>query len=312
MTVPSFRSPKRIEWKLLSDAFRQDADSYLSWCSVADPFADDSRPRALALRTRGLRRDQIHTAVTALIESGTEASKILSLADLVSPDHFKSILRRRLEGIGGEENIFNRDLGRAIVQIAREWIKVDAKVLDELKRLIGKMPKPVLGLTPKNKNSLRQFDDPAVLRRLYRLPERLLAEVRRDTKPSLRTLAKAQAALAVAILSYAPLRPQNLTALEFGTHLFLHEGAGAKSTLELPGHEVKNGMEVAYDIPPHVAKLLIEYRDHFAPKILGCRPTRLFVNVDGKQKPSDCGVSRHNLCAQTRGHRRSLHTSFGT
>ena len=145
-------------------------------------------------------------------------------------------------------------------------------------------------MTSKNKKSLRQFDDPAALRRLYRLPERLLAEVRRESKPTLRTLAKAQAALAVAILSYAPLRPQNLTALEFDTHLFLREGADAISSLEVPAHEVKNRTELAFDIPPRVAKMLLEYRDRIAPKILGHRPTRLFVNVDGTPKnQASCG-----------------------
>ena len=154
----------------------------------------------------------------------------------------------------------------------------------ELKRLIGKMPAPVMALTDKNKKSLRQFDDAAVLRRLYSLPERLLGEAKRESKPNFRTLAKAQAALAIALLSYAPLRPQNLTALAFDVHLFLREQARATSTLEVPAHEVKNGIDLAFDIPPHVAKMLIEYRDRFAPKIIGHRPTRLFVNVDGTPK----------------------------
>jgi hypothetical protein len=44
-----------------------------------------------------------------------------------------------------------------------------------------------------------------------------------------RTLAKAQVALGTAILSYMPLRPQNLTALAFGTHLFVQEGTGISS-----------------------------------------------------------------------------------
>lgn len=43
-------------------------------------------------------------------------------------------------------------------------------------------------------------------------------------------------------------------------------------------------MEAAYDIPPRVAKLLVEYRDRFAPKVIGHRPTRLFVNIDGTPK----------------------------
>src|SRR5262245_8658892 len=284
VTVPSYRVPKRIEWAALSKPFRRDVDTHLSWCAASDPFAADARPRPLAPRSLRLRRDQIHAAVTALVESGIKPSAIRSLADLVSPDHFKRILRKRLDSVGGEENSFNLSLGQALIQIASEWVKVDAQVFAELKRLVGKMPAPVMKLTDKNKRALRQFDDPAVLRRLYSLPERLWTEARLEKRPNFRTLAKAQAALAIAILSYMPLRPQNLATLEFDTHLFVREGARAISTLELPAGEVKNGTELAFDIPPAVVKMLIEYRDRFAPKIIGHRPTRLFVNVDGSPK----------------------------
>ena len=285
ITVPSFRGPiERIDWALLTDAFKKDMEDYLSWCGVSDPFAADARSRALAARTLRLRRDQIHAAVTALVKSGIEPATILSLADLTSSNNFKSILRWRLNSVDGQTNTFNYNLGKALVQIAYEWVKVDAQGFAELKRLLGKMPVPLMGLTDKNKCFLRQFDDPAVLRRLYRLPDQLWAEVRRDPHANFRTLAKAQVALGTAILSYMPLRPQNLTALAFGTHLFMQEGTGAISTLELSAAETKNRQELAFDIPPGVAKMLIEYRDRIAPKIIGHRPRRLFVTVRGTPK----------------------------
>ena len=64
-------------------------------------FATDARPRAMAPRTVQLRRDQIHAAVTALIEAGVPAADIASLADLVVPENFKRILRRRYEMSAG-------------------------------------------------------------------------------------------------------------------------------------------------------------------------------------------------------------------
>jgi hypothetical protein len=271
VTVPPYRAPKRIDWRLLSDAFRQDVDAHLAWCSVCDPFAADARIRALAPRSLRLRRDQIHAAVTALVESGIKLSAIRSLADLVSPEHFKRILRRRLDSVGGDHNTFNRGLGHALLQMAHEWVHVDEQHFAELKRLFARMPEPVMGLSSKNKRALRQFDDAAVLRRLYSLPERLWKEARRDKKPNFRTLAKAQAALAIGIPCYMPLRLQNLSALEFNTHLFMRAGPRAISTLELPASEVKNGTEHAFDIPPHIASMLIEYRDRFAPKVIGHR-----------------------------------------
>ena len=98
------------------------------------------------------------------------------------------------------------------------------------------------------------------------------------------------AAIAIALLTYIPLRSHNLVSLTFGTHLFLNDDVRATSTLELAGHEVKNGSELAFDIPPVVARMLIEYRDRVAPNIIGRRPERLFENVDGSPK-SQAGVA---------------------
>jgi integrase len=313
--VPSFRHPpKRVKWTLLPVTFRKDVDKYLHWCERTDPYAAKARSRTLAEQTIKLRRNQIHAAVTSLVikpramESGIKPrangerhqaqgngerhqvqgikpKAIKSLAHLVSLKNFKCILRRREQEVGGRKNVFNHDLARALVEIARQWVKVDPKLLAELRRLAGKVPMPEPGLTPKNKLILRQFDDPAVLRRFYNCPGRLWAEVKRDPQPDRRTLAKAQAALAIGIPSFMPgLRLRNLTDLTFGVHLFMQESPGAVSSLELDASEMKNRREIAYDIPPHLANMLLEYRNRIAPKVIGRRPDRLFVNFDDTPK----------------------------
>jgi integrase len=285
--VPSRRGqPQRIAWSALPTSFRTDVDAYLCWASRSDPFAPDARPRALKAPTLRLRRDQIHAALTALVESGANPVDIRSLTDLVTPASLINILRHRLAKAGGEENGFNHDVGVTLTLIAREWVKVDAAVLAELKRLVAKMPVPLVGLTDKNKRFLRQFDDPQVLRRLVELPGKLWAEVKRESQPNFRTLSKAQAALAIAILTYMGLRLQNLSTLTFDTHLFLRRGRDAISTLELPHNEVKNSTPMAFDIPAHVVKMLFDYRDHVAPQIVGHRPKKLFQNTDGTPKSS--------------------------
>jgi integrase len=284
VTIPSYRpAPKRINWELFPIEFRQSVDDHLAWCSGSDVFNVDARPRPLAAGTLKLRRIQIHAAVTALVNAGIKPAEIKSLADLVSTDSFRLILRQRYNAANGRENSFNPALADTLVQIAREWVKVDAGVFAELKRLAGKMPMPQSGLTDKNKGFLRQFDDPAVLQRLHDLPERLWAEVRRQA-PHFRTLAKAQAALAMSILCYMPLRLHNLVSLTFDVHLFLRAEMNAISTLEISAPDVKNKTDMAFDIPHRIAKMLIEYRDRIAPKIIGHRPDRLFVNADGSPK----------------------------
>ena len=70
-----------------------------------------------------------------------------------------------------------------------------------------------------------------------------------------------------------PVRPGNLAELAFGTNLFIREERGAISNLELSAGEVKNQeTEVAFDIPPQIVKMLIEYRTRIAPAVIGHRP----------------------------------------
>ena len=120
--VPSFRRPpKRIEWtqSLPTRSARTSTNTSLG---AADPICSPPTPVPVRWRRRPLqlRRNQIHAAVTALVESGVKPTAITSLADLVSPENFKRILRRRTEMVGGrEKRIQSATSPRALVQIGR-------------------------------------------------------------------------------------------------------------------------------------------------------------------------------------------------
>jgi integrase len=288
VAVPSFRPPaKRIKESRLPASFIEDRDNYIAWCAASDPFTADARDKALAPRTLKLTKNQILTAVSALVKSGVKPEKIRSLADLVAVENFKNILRQRLADAGGQKKSFDHYLARALVRISREWVRVEGDALAALKKAASKLPAPPQDdLTPKNRDFLRQFDDPQVLRRLRFLPEKLWKEIKNETaiRPSFRTLAKAQAALAIGILPFMPIRSDNLWKLEFDKHIFLKSGPGAVSSLELSEEEVKNGIFIGFDIPLHLVKMLVEYRDRIAPAHIGHRPVRLFVHPDGTPK----------------------------
>jgi integrase len=288
VTVPSFRATaKRVDQSLLPATFLEDQARYLEWCAVTDPFAPDARDRPLAPRTLKLTKDQIHAAVTALVKSGQKPEQIRSLADVVTIENLRSLLRQRVADAGRLNKSFDHYLARALVRIAKEWVEVDAGVLAELKKLASKLPAPnTRDLTLKNKRFLGQFEDPAALRRLKELPDQLWKEVKADSKrgPNFRVLAKAQAALALGLLTYMPVRSENLCEFEFGTHIFLRTGARATSTLELNPNEVKNDDAHGFDIPKHLVKMLQEYRDLIAPIHTSRCPTRLFVNPNGAPK----------------------------
>jgi hypothetical protein len=62
--------PPRFPWQNLPASFRQDVDDYLQWASVPDPLDEDARRTPLAPKTRRLRRDHVHSAVTAAVAEG--------------------------------------------------------------------------------------------------------------------------------------------------------------------------------------------------------------------------------------------------
>lgn len=128
----------------------------------------------------------------------------------------------------------------------------DSDALQKLKKVASKLPAPTrIDLTPKNKEFLRQFDHPEALRRLRFLPEELRKEAKNETtiRLTFRTLAKAQAALAIGLPLYTPIRPENVWELEFDKHIFLKTGPGAVTTLEVNAEEVKHEAHIAFDIP---------------------------------------------------------------
>lgn len=176
--------------------------------------------------------------------------------------------------------------------------------LGRLKKLAVKVPMP-RGLTAKNRRAVNQFDDPDVTARLHDLPSELWAEVKREQKPNFRTLAKAQAALAIALPTYIPLRPHNLHGLIFDEPVFLRDHSRATSSLEIPSDEVKNKeTALAFDIPPQIAKMLIEYRDRIAPKVIGRRPERLVRECRWDTKePGNGRLADQEHPAQTSWHR---------
>jgi integrase len=286
VTQPSFKpAPKRVAWESLSSDFHADVEAYLDWCAVPDPFAENARAKHLQPRTLKLRRNQIHAAVSALMEAGVPAGSIVKLADLVVEANFRKLLRRRHHLAGGKPKNFDRDLAEALIQIGREWAKVEPVLLERLRKITATFPKQPKGMTAKNTKAVRQFDDLEVVDRLLELPDRLWREVKLDPNPSFRTLARAQAALAIRTLTYIPLRSENLHNLMFDTHIFLRDGRRARSTLEVGSEEVKNGeTPLAFDIPPQLSTMLTEYRESIAPKVIGRRPDRVFVRADGAPK----------------------------
>ena len=121
--------------------------------------------------------------------------------------------------------------------------------------------------------------------RLYRLADRLFREARQDARAELSHVGKG----ASGPRHRDPLLhadwAQNLAALTFDQHIFLNDHVRGTSSLELAPDEVKNDEPIAFDIPDTLVRNVATLPGSgLRPKIVGHRPKRLFVNVDGSPK----------------------------
>jgi integrase len=281
--VPVSRSRRsRVPPTEFPESLWQDWNSFAAWAHGNDVFADDARPKPLKQITLDSYFRRVHLAASTLVQTGVDVGSLRSIADLVTVDAFKRILRKRHEVTNGQPSYENFFSAQLLVQLARDWVKVDEETLAELKRLAKMVPAPTFGMTRKNKLLVMQFDDPDLKRRFLTAPARMWQDVQNSQRRNRWRLAEAQAALGIEILMFVPVRLKNLTALAFEQHLFLRDGG--TSTLVLSADETKTGETLEFDLPTDLATRLIEYRNVIAPAVIGHKPKHLFANGDGSVK----------------------------
>jgi integrase len=285
VTVPaSGLAPRQVHLAQLPESFQVDVERYLTWCAVPDPLDENARARALAPRTRQLRRNHIHSAVTAASATGIDVACLTSLASLVEPETFKTLLRQLWKDGGRRLTAYTHGVAGTLIAIAAEWVKLPADAVETLKKSRRKLGTLPSGLTDKNKSLLRKFDDPRLLDSLINLPDRLWRRARRGLATSRRPFIDLQSALAIDLLLHVPMRMENLASLNFEQHLHWPQGRGKPALLIFKDDETKNGISLEFEIPAVLAERLQVYRNEIAPAVTGKRPDVVFVTWDGKPR----------------------------
>jgi hypothetical protein len=116
---------------------------------------------------------KIREFASALVHRGVPIEQIERLADLVGIEAFKEGLRFFLARSNGPPGPAVYQIATTIKSIARHYVRVDSGHLEELARITGKLRIPNRGLTDKNRERLRQFDNPRNVALLLHLPDRL-------------------------------------------------------------------------------------------------------------------------------------------
>ncbi len=100
--------------------------------------------------------------------------------------------------------------------------------------------------------------------RSWRRRSRLPSRWRGRTSPKV----TAQLAVAIAILSFAPVRLANLTAIKLGFNLIKPGGPNSNYWLVFPNYDVKNRVKLEFPLEQHITRLIDDYVHDFRPALL--------------------------------------------
>jgi len=255
INVLTLTPQQRNRWTLPETAFAQgfrgDVDAWFQRSSADDPFWSGP-PRALRRSTIRTRRHQLFKAASALVFSGRPTEAVQSLRDIVAPDAFQALLRHLLERQDGKRTEALHGLAAGLLAVARHHVGVDPDTEAKLARIVKNLDVRTSGFRSKTRKRLAAFEDDSRVAALLHLPAGLLAEAK-TTRSGRRRKQLAQLAIAIEILTFAPMRITNLVSLRLGVNLHrVTLGRERRWLISIPAGEVKNHSDLSYELPSDV------------------------------------------------------------
>jgi integrase len=287
LVEPPATTPVEIPWQRFPEGLQGDVDRYLQSLARIRRSQTGRRVRPLRETTVKLRRAELEAAARMAVKSGVPIEALDSLGKLLAPDVVEKILDGYWRRNGEEPKTFTIDLAKRLLMIARETKCVDASACDRLDEMrVALEAHRCDGLTDKNIALIRKVLTPGVWGRVVNLPFAMMADARarRAYSPVLAAIT-AQLAAAIAILTVAPVRLANLTAIRLDVNLIRPGGPDSKYWLIFPDHDVKNRIKLEFSLEPYVTRLIDEYVfDHRPALLRGANEGWLFPGPQGGTK----------------------------
>jgi hypothetical protein len=185
LTVPNFRNSYSLSRTAFPQSFQDELARWQDIHAGKFPLAPKAPKRPMRPSTLRTRSEQVRRFASALVHSGVPVERITSLAVLAEPENFRLGLEYFLGRAGNRSTPSIEETALGIYYIAVHWVKAADADLAKLKEFCEHVRCRERGLTTKNMERLRQFNDPLNVLRIVTLPETLEAAARKiATSPS--------------------------------------------------------------------------------------------------------------------------------
>jgi integrase len=280
LTIPTRRRDYALPASVYPASFGADVEAYLDHLARGDLFGGTGPASPITLRDLRLRLLQM---ATALVLSGHAPETIRSLADLVEREAVKKALNFFWTRNGNRKTGQLHNFALTAIKIARWWVKARPEQIAALQAIRRQVDPKETGMTPRNRARLRQFDDPENLRRPIDLPGAILRTLPCGEEPSYAQTIRVQSAVAVSILTVAPMRIKNLAGLRLGRHVVQTRPGGVRHIV-IPAEEVKNRTALAFEVPDVLGEVMEAYLARCRPLLSGDPDGFLFPARKGGAK----------------------------
>src|SRR5262249_19731948 len=256
LTEPAVKATTEVLWTEFPEGLRRDIDQYLQGLTKVRRSRNGRRIRPLKSSTIRQRRMELAAAARMAVKTGVPIGDLNSLSALLSPDVVENILDAYWSKNGETPKAFTIDLACRFIAIARETKCIDEAAcerLDQMRRDLEDCRRG--GLTDKNTALIRQVLTPGVWSRVVKLPQDLMSTARSQRSSAThRAAVTAQLAVAIAILTVAPVRLANLVAIKLGINLIKPGGPDSNYWLTFPNYDVKNRVRLEYPLEQYLTR----------------------------------------------------------
>jgi integrase len=286
---PPVKALEGPPWEEFPAGLRNDIEGYLSYLTKFRRTAK-GRVRPCKPATIKTRRAELIAFVRMAVRLGIPLESLAGAGVLLHPDVVVLVIDAYWKQDGAEPRVYTIDLCSKILAVARERGCLDDVARERLEELRADLEEfRQDGLTPKNLDLVRQVLSENVWGEVVNLPAALMKSARalKDQAP-VKAALMAQIAVAVAILTVAPVRLGNLVRTRLDVNLTKPGRIDEPYWLVFPHYDVKNRETLQFPLDQALSDLIDEYIHDFRPVLLrGSNEAWLFPGESGDFKTSN-------------------------
>jgi integrase len=286
LAEPPCRTLEGPRWAEFPEGLRGDIDDYLLNLQQVRKGPNGKRYRPSSPKTIKTRRAELVAFARKAVKVRIPISDLISLAALVNPNVVEQVIEAYWKEDGDEPQIYTIELASKVLSLARRagLNPVAIERLEDIRANLEEYRR--CGLTDKNLAVVRKVMTPGVWASVVNLPDQLMRTARAKLPYApIKAALTAQIAVAIAILSYAPIRLGNLVAIKIDENLIKPSGPGSPFWLVFPHYDVKNRVRLEFTLDDDVTAMIDEYVHHYRPHLMrGTNSDCLFPGTCGFPK----------------------------